>query len=48
MNTGTFCIVGLAFKEQVVEPGTIPLEEHDKFVQAVISPAFPNCLHRVT
>jgi len=41
-------LFGLAFKEQVVEPGTIPVEGHDKFVQGVVSPAFPDCLHRVT
>ncbi|KAF8332010.1 5-formyltetrahydrofolate cyclo-ligase [Cantharellus anzutake] len=40
-------LFGLAFKEQVVEPGTIPLEEHDESVQGVISPAFSGVLHRV-
>ncbi len=46
-NVEAFFTVGLAFKEQVVEPGTIPVEGHDKFVQGVVSPAFPDCLHRV-
>jgi len=40
-------LFGLAFKEQIVEPGIIPTEDHDKFVQGIVSPIFPGCLHRV-